>query len=709
MALIGDIRKRSGLLTILIGLALALFVLGDFLSNRNMGRGRGVNNIGEINGDKMLITDYNSRVDQNLEARRVNSGKENLTQEEQFQVRQQTWEQMLSEVLLQEQVSEIGATVTTEELDDLIRGKNPHPYIRQNFTDPQTGQYDPANVMNFLQNFEKVDPEMRQRYLAIEKAIKEDRLNTKYRNLITKAYYVPKAFAERDYKNRSTNATVRYFALPYTTVVDSLIKLDDADYEKFYTENKYKYQQEASRDIEYVSFEVVASNDDRERINKDFNSLYAEFSTTDRVKEFVNANSDERYDSTWHKKGSLPYQLDSMMFNSPVGATFGPYIENNMFQMARLVETQVRPDSLRASHILISYKGTNVNPATKLTKEQAQAKADSILNVVKANGAKFNEVASSEINDDQTARKKAGDLDWFADGAMVQSFNNAVLEGKVGDIKMVESQFGYHIIKVTGKTTPTKKVRVAYVKRTIEASSKTLQDIYSQASQFTAIAKDQESFDKAVEEKKLAKRVAERITLEQNSLPGLENAREVVRWSFDEERELGNVSPIFDLDGRYIVAVLKEIREKGNPTLDQVKEYIEPLVKREKKAEQLIAQINKSIKSKADLEKNYPALAMVVDTADIAFGANNLPGFGKEDEVIGTIFTLKEGDMSKPIKGNQAVFMVIVDRVAAPSPKDDYSVEKKMMSNAFATRSQREINEALKKKADIKDNRLMFY
>lgn len=709
MALIGDIRKRSALITIVIGLALALFVLGDFVGNKRPGRGRGVNLIGEINGDEIMITDFNARVDQNIESQRLNSGKESLSQEEQFQIRQQTWEQMISETLLQEQVSEIGITVTTEELDDLIRGKNPHPYIRQSFTDPQTGQYDPANVINFLQNLDKVDPEMRQRYLSIEKAIKEDRLNTKYRNLIAKAYYVPKAFAERDYKNRSTIATVRYFALPYTSIVDSLITLTDADYEKFYNENKYKYQQEASRDIEYVSFEVVASNEDREKINKEVNQLYTEFSTTQSVKEFVNANSDERYDSTWFKKGTLPYQLDSMMFNAPVGTTFGPYIENNMFQMARLVDTQVRPDSLRASHILISYKGTNVNPATKLTKDQAKAKADSILNVVKGNNAKFNEIAASSVNDDQTAAKKAGDLEWFADGAMVPSFNTAVMEGKVGEFKMVESQFGFHIIKITGKSTPTKKVRVAYVKRAIEPSSRTMQDIYTQASQFTSVAKDQESFDKAVEEKKLTKRLAERITVEQNSLPGLQDAREIVRWAFDEKRELGNVSNIFDLNGRYIVAVLKEVREKGNPTLAQVKEYIEPLVKREKKAEQLIAKINKDIKSKADLEQNYPALTMVLDTADIAFGANNLPGFGKEDEVIGTIFTLKEGQMSKPIKGNQAVFMVIIDKVVLPNPKDDYSVEKKMLSNAFATRSQREINEALKKKAEIEDHRLLFY
>jgi len=564
-------------------------------------------------------------------------------------------------------------------------------------------------VLNFLQNLDKVDPEMKQRYLNIEKAIKEDRLNTKYRNLVAKAFYVPKAFAERDFQNRSTTATVRYFALPYTSVADSLIKLTDADYEKFYNENKFKYQQEASRDIEYVSFDVVASDSDREKLSKEVNEIYGEFSTTPTVREFVNANSDDRYDSTWYKKGSLPYQLDSLMFNSPVGTTFGPYIENNAFQMARLVDTQVRPDSLRASHILVSYQGSPVNSGTKLTKEQAKVKADSIFNVVKGNNAKFNEIAASPVNEDATSAKTAGDLNWFADGAMVPSFNTAVVEGKVGEFKMVESQFGYHIIKITGKTTPTKKVRVAFIRRAIEPSSRTMQDIYTQASQFASEAKNQEGFNKLVEEKKLTKRLAERITTEQNSLPGLQNAREVVRWAFDEKREVGDVSNVFDLEGRYIVATLKEIREKGNPTLEQVKEFIEPLVKRDKKAEQLIETINKQIKSASDLERNYPALAMVTDTADVAFGANNLPGFGKEDEVIGTIYTLKEGQMSKPIKGNQAVFMVIVDKMNVANPKDDYSIEKKMQTNAFATRSQREINEALKKKAEIEDHRLLFY
>lgn len=708
MALIGDIRKRSGLLVIIIGVALAAFILGDFLSNRNPGRGR-VNLIGEINGDRILATDFNNLVDQNLENQRLNSGKENLTQEEQFQVRQQTWEQLVAETLLEEQVEKLGMTVSVEELDDFIRGKNPHPYIRQSFTDPQTGQFDPTSVTNFLQNLDQVDPQMRQRYLSIEKAIKDDRLSTKYRNLIAKAYYIPKAFAEREYNNRSTTATVRFFSLPYRTIADSLVQVNDADFEKYYNENKFRYHQEAGRDIEYVAFDVVPSATDRENINREVNQLYSEFASATNIKDFVTSNSDERYDSTWYKKGTLSYQIDSVMFNSPIGATFGPFVESNMYQMARLVDVQTRPDSLRASHILISYTGTNVNPDTKLNKSQAKAKADSIYSLVKNNVVKFEEIAGSPVNDDKASAATKGDLNWFNDGAMVAPFNKAVLEGRVGDVKVVESQFGFHIIRITGKTTPTKKVRVAFVKRAIEASSRTMQDIYTQASQFASKAKDQESFDKLVEEQKISKREAERISVEQNSLPGLANAREVVRWAFDEKREIGDVSQVFDLEGRYVIAILTEIREKGNPTLDQIKEFIEPLVKREKKAQQLITKINSQIKSKADLETKYSSLEMAVDTAVLTMSSTSLPGFGKEDEFIGTIFTLKAGDMSKPIKGNQGIFMAIIDNVVPASPKDDYTNEKRIMSSTFSNRSQREINEALKRRSEIEDHRLMFY
>lgn len=707
MALIGDIRKRSGLLVIIIGVALAAFVLGDLLSNRGGSR-KGMNNLAEINGEKILATDFNQRVEDNMEAQKLNTQKENLTAEEQFQIRQQTWEQVVNETLLQEEVSKLGLTVTTEELDDQIRGKNPHSYIVQSFRDPQSGQFDPASVVNFLKNLDNVDPQMKDRYLQIEKAIKEDRLNTKYRNLIGKGFYVPMAFAKRDYEARNTQIKARYYGASYSSIADSAVKVTDADFDKYYAENKFRYQQEASRDLEYVTFEILPSDEDRDKINREVQKLYSEFVSVENVPGFVNSTSDERYDSTWIKKGGLPYQLDSLMFNSEIGTCYGPYIENNMFQMARLVNVQTRPDSLKASHILISYQGTNVNPDTKLTKEQAKAKADSVLTVVKSNPSKFDELAGT-INDDATAAKSKGDLNWFADGAMVPAFNTAVLNGKIGDLLVVETQFGFHVIKITGKTSPTKKVRVAFVKRMIEPSSKTMQDVYTQASQFALEAKNIEGFNKLIDEKKLTKRLAERVNAEQNSLPGLTSARQVVMWAFNEDTKKGDISTVFDLEGRYMVAVLKEIREKGTPTLEQLKETIEPLVKRDKKAETLIAEINKNIKSLKDLDLGYRSLGMRADTNNVTFASSNLPGYGKEDDVIGTLFTMKQGQMSKPVKGNQAVFILVADQITPAPPKDDLTSEKRMIKNAFITRTQREPAAALKRNADIEDNRLKFF
>jgi peptidyl-prolyl cis-trans isomerase D len=706
MALIGDIRKRSGLLIAIIGIALAAFILGDLLSNRSPRRG--VNTIGNINGEPILATTFNQKVDENIEARKMNTGNENLTAEEQFQIRQSTWEQLVNESILFDEVHKLGLTVSKQELDDQIRGKNPHSYIQQSFRDPQTGAFDPANVLSFLQNLDNVDPQMKQRYLTIEKAIKDDRLNTKYNNLVSKGFYVPAAFVKRDYEARNSKISTRYYGAAYTSIADSVVKITDADYEKFYKENKHKYQQEASRDIEYVTFDILPSAEDREKISRDVQNLYAEFATTENIVSFVNTTSDVRYDSTWMKKGSIPYQMDSIMFNSAPGVTFGPYIENNMYTMARLVDVQTRPDSLKASHILVTYAGTNVNPDVKITKIQASAKADSILNVVKSSAAKFDELASS-MNDDQTAAKTSGDLNWFADGAMVPAFNSAVLNGKVGDIVKVETQFGYHIIKITGKTTPVKKVRIAMVKIGLEPSSRTIQDVYTLASQFAIESKDAEGFEKKIEEKGFTKRLAERITIEQNNLPGIAQGREVIRWAFDENNEIGAISPVFDIEGRYMVALLKEKREKGLPTLEQLKEFIEPLVKRDKKAETLIAEINKNITSLSDLDMGYRSLGMKADTNEISFAASNLPGYGKEDQVIGILFTLKEGQLSKPIKGNQAVFVVVADKITPAPLKDDLTAEKNMISNAFRTRAQRETTEALKRKAEIEDNRLMFY
>ncbi|MEI6749305.1 MAG: SurA N-terminal domain-containing protein [Bacteroidota bacterium] len=705
MALIGRIRKQSGFLVIIIGVALAAFVLGDFIKKRP----KTANFIAEVAGEKINPTDFNKKVEENISIRKQNAGKENLTPTENYEVRQQTWNQVMNEIVMNKQYEELGITVTVDELNDLIRGKNPHQYIQQSFKDPKTGVFDPKLVNNFLQNLDKVDPAMKERYLMIEKAIKSDRLTTKYNSLLTKGFYVPTAFAKLDYEARGRNAKVRLTGLRYQTISDSTIKPTDADYQKYYDENSYKYKQDrASRDLEYVVFDVKASTEDRNKIEEDVKKLYVEFQTVTDVPTFINSVSDTRYDSTWRKKGSLSRNIDSLMFSATPGTIFPPYEENGTIHIAKLLDVQARPDSLRASHILVSYAGTGVNEKIKRTKDAAKKTADSLLAIVKKDPKLF-EILATTKSDDQSSAEKSGDVNWFADGAMVPSFNQAVLQGKIGDIVEVESRFGFHIIKITGKKEPVKKVRVALLDRVVEASGKTFQDIFAQANAFAAENTTIEKFDKTATDKGLNKRSAERLESMSNSIPGVTSPREIVRWAFNEATKKGDVSTVFDTEGSYVVAVVKEIREKGILPLDQIKDNIKPLVIRDKKAEILIKRFNDKLASAKSIDQLASGLQTKIDTANIIFANPNVINYGREPQIVGTVFSMKKGQLSAPLKGEMAVYVLIVDDITEPAPAKDYKNEKMQLSGSFQGMAPRQIPTILEEKANIKDNRILFY
>jgi len=705
MALIGRIRKHSGFLVIIIGVALAAFVLGDFIKKRP----RTANYIAEVAGEKISPTDFNKKVEENIAIRKQNSGKENLTATENYEVRQQTWNQVMNEIVMNKQYEELGVNVTVDELNDLIRGKNPHQYIQQSFKDPKTGQFDPKLVNNFLQNLDKVDPAMKDRYLMIEKAIKSDRLTTKYNSLITKGFYVPAAFAKLEYESRSRTAKVRLTGLRYQTISDSTIKATDADYQKYYDENSYKFKQDRpTRDVEYVVFDVQASADDRTKIQEDVNKLYQEFQTVTDVPTFINSVSDTRYDSTWHKKGSLPARIDSAVFAVAPGTIFPPFEENGTIHIAKLMDVQSRPDSMRASHILIAFAGTGVSDKITRSKDAAKKTADSLLAVVKKDPKLFEMIATSK-SDDQSSATKGGDVNWFADGSMVPSFNNAVLKGKVGDIVLVESKFGFHVIKITGKKEPVKKVRVAILDRKVEPSGKTFQDIFAQANSFAADNTTIEKFEKTVTDKGLNKRLAERLEPMANSIPGINSPREIVRWAFNESTKKGNVSTVFDTDGSYVVAALKEVREKGILPLEQVKDNIKPMVIRDKKAGILMKRISDKMASAKSIDQLAAAFQIKIDTADLSFASPNIPNYGREPQLVGTVFSMKKGQLSAPLKGEMAVYVVIIDNITEPAPAKDYKNEMMQLNSFFAGMAPRQIPTILEEKAKIKDNRILFY
>ncbi len=707
MAIIGEIRKHYWLLVAIIGVALLLFVLSDF-QRKN---GKQSNTIGTVAGEKIAINEFNKRVEENTELQKANSGKGNLTAEENYQVRQQTWNQVVNEIVMNKQYDKLGVAVSVEELDDLIRGKHPHQVIEQSFRDQKTGQFDPKLVTQFLQNLdnpEMVTPENKQRYLQMEKYIKSDRQSTKYNSLITKAFYVPTAFAKRNYNESNTMAQVRITGIPYQTVSDSAVKVTDADYEKYYAENKYKFKQDKPvRDIDYVLFEPKMSAEDMTLLKANIQKTYNEFLVATDIAGFVNSTSDNRYDSTWHRRGTFSPNIDSMLFNAPVGQVNQPVEDNGMYRIFKVVDRQAKPDSLRASHILISYAGTPIKTATR-TREAASKLADSILNVVQKAPASFEALAGT-LSDDEAAKTKLGDLGWFADGAMVPEFNEAVLKGSVGDIKKVETQFGYHIIKVVGKKDPSTKIKVASVDFGMEPGSRTIEAYYNDASNFAATNNTMEKFEKAVKDKGMNLRNAPKLSESDNSIPGLTAAREVVRWSFNAETEKGTVSNVFDVEGTYVVAVLKNKVEKGIIPLEVLKDQIKPLVIREKKAEYLLKKVNDQFAKAKDLNavlQLFPGTK--IDTVDVSFASANIPNYGHEAKVTGQIFSAKKAQVVGPIQGEQGVYTFILDNMKQPPATTDFESQKKQMAMYFQSRAGM-LSNILQEKADIKDNRLTFY
>ena len=481
MAVIGKIRKHSGLIVIVIGVALAAFVLGDFFKPRS---GSKTNDIGEIDGENITYRDFSARVDKEQELLKKRNETEILTPDDVFQTKETVWNQLIRQIIMGKEFDELGITVTPDELFDQVQGPMPHQYILQYFKDQETGQYNPSLVLNFLKTLDQREPEAKEQWLLLEKAIKEDRLNTKFNNLIAKAYYLPGIFAKREYDDQNKKVKINFVGVNYKNVSDSSIDLVEEDYENYYEDHKNEYKQDASRDIDYVIFEVSPSQEDRDKIESEVKEIYSEFlKVEDNYANFINATSDTRYDSTFHKEGTLSVRIDSIMFNSPVGTMVPPYIEEDAWHMAKLLDVQYRPDSMKMSFILITYKDTRVRQEITRTKEEAKALADSLLKVLNGNPQKFDEFVLT-FSDDANTKEKGGDIGWFADQSILGPFNDFCLNGNIGDLAVEETNFGFHILKITDKMKDVKKVRVAMIDRFIEPSSQTFQDIYSQANKF---------------------------------------------------------------------------------------------------------------------------------------------------------------------------------------------------------------------------------
>jgi peptidyl-prolyl cis-trans isomerase D len=712
MAIIGKIRSYSKLVVIIVGVALAAFVLGDFIKK---GPKRGQVDFAKVAGEKINYQDFEARVEQYTDMMKKQAGKENFTASEIYTFRDDVWKKMVKDIIMQKEYDELGLTVSTEEISDLVFGKNPHQQILQNFTDPQTGQFNPQNVVDFKNMIDqgKATPEQQNSWNELLISIKEDRLNTKYNNLITHGYYLPQKLLKHEYEQRNRIAHFRFVAEKYNTISDSTLKVSEEDLKKYYEDHKHEYViDEATRDLIFVTFDVLPSNEDVEKVHKDILKLKDEMTTTEDIAAFVNGNTDAegKYDSTYHKAGTLPMFLDTMVYKKEKGTIFGPILDNQSYYIAKLLDKQMRPDSMKASHILIAYlndytQGSNITR----TKDQAKKTADSLLEVIKKDDKKFAAMAG-QFSDAQS-KKKGGDLDWFEDGKMPGAINEACVKGKVGDKLVVETPEGFHVLYITDKKKPVQKVQVAVVQRMIEPSQQTRNTVYAKVTAFRGNVNTIEAFEKSAKNSGYNIRTAENIKEMDNKIAGLESPREIVRWAYDEKTEKGNVSKIFDVEQtKYVVAALKDIKEKGTLPFEQMKTYIEPLAKREKKAEILIKKIKAAQTPGISIDQLASKLNTKIDTLDfITYSSYSVPGFGPEPVVIGTLFTLKKGVLSEPIKGANGVFALYIDDFVEAPPAKDYNSLRSQIMGYFVQRTNYDLYNVLERAANVTDNRGKFY
>lgn len=728
MSVLESLRKRSGLLVAFVGIALLAFVLMGLFQRDSSLFGRGDTEVGEIAGKSIDIKEFKAKVDEMAEMQKRNNNKPSLDQNEMDNVVQQVWNQMINEQVLNREYEKLGVAVSDEELYDLMID-HPHAALIRNLSDPQTGkiapmfaddktgEVSPAKIRQFTQS---MTDEQEKQWAQLENYVRQVRIVEKYNNAIKKGMYVTKAVAKSNFIAQNNNSDIKYVVKNYNTIVDSTIKPTDAELNEYYKSHQNEFKQEASRKIDYVTFNITASPEDIDETRKEMEGIAKEFASkkADEDSSYVVSQAASRYyDMTFHTKGTLSPEIDTTMFKSEIGTVVGPYLENGSFVISKLIASKTAADSAKVRHILISYQGSGASAETKRTKEQAKKEADSLLLVLKKERNRFVEFVDKYSDDNgkkmppnkkegEDYPGKGGDYGWMnANSGFVEPFKNAGLDGKKGDISVVESQFGYHIIEVLDVKGAQKKVQVANIDKKIEPSSKTMQAIYGQASEFAGKNKTEELFQKAVTEQKLNKRIADNIKENDRNIAGIESPRPLIKWVYENKK--GAVLEPQQFGDKYVVAVITEVREKGIAPLEQVKDDVKTKVIKQKKGEQFVKEFEAAGTVSVDVlatKLNIPLL----EAKGINFSTNALPNSTNEPAVIGIITAQKAQTTTKPIIGKEGVYVVtVVSKTEAPAPKDYQAQQKGAIVEAQA-RVDYEVYNALKENANIKEHFVKF-
>ena len=699
MATLGKIRNRSGLLLAVIGIAMLAFILGDFMQSKRSGGGTALL-LGKINGEEVSIQLFEERVDQGINNWRTQNPQGILTQTLTGQIRNQVWNEYLREILMNIEYAKLGVSVSDDEFFELLQGVNVHPEIsRVPAFQNEQGDFDRTRVLAYLKQIDQ-DPtgEARERWIGFQRYLIELIKTSKYNSLVSKGLYVTSEHARLDFNEIRQNISFDFVNIPYSSIPDSLIEPTEKEMNKYYSEKKSEYQQDASKDVDFVVFNVEPSPEDVIIAENELDNLKSKFSSSEDYVLMARRYSDDRNARfNYSRLDAIEDTNFIKLLQEDERVVLGPYLLNaSTYRIAMIAEEKYRPDSVEARHILIS-------PNTSISIDSVQNKINNLKEMIVA-GADFGKLAQQE-SEDKGSALKGGDLGWFEEGEMVDEFNESCFSSNKGDLNIVTSQFGVHLIEVTNISRKVKKVKIAYIDRNITPSTQTFNQYYSEAAQFTGrILNNDISFDSLIVKDNLIKRSDRRVNIDKPSIAGLPDSREMVRWV--NKNDVGSLSEVFEFENMYVIGFITNSYEEGAVPLDQIETQIRASLLKEKKFSYYNSQQNQY----ANLDDIASSNSTTVVQAKKATLTNlSIEGLGYEPELVGALFGIQEGKVSQPIRGRNGIYHVRIINKDTSINEGDFSEQKKKIFKELETYSSNSIFNVIKTNADIVDNLADIY
>jgi peptidyl-prolyl cis-trans isomerase D len=707
MAILNSIRKRGVFLIIIIALALFSFILADVIRNGGFSSEKSLTTVATINGETLTRDIFMKQV----ELTQRNLGENGTT----AQAMNMVWDRELRNVLQQQQYDALGLTAQKEQLEESLRmGLASNPTFQD--TD---GVFSALKVQEYIANVKATNPTAYQQWLDYENNLKSGALQTTYYNMIKAGMRSTLSEGEQEYRYQNDKINMQYVYVPYTSIPDTDVSVTDSEIEAYIRNNAADYEQTPQVDVQFVSFSEAPSDadiadaettitsllKDREVYNSNINATETlkGLENTQDYQNFINDNSDVPFQDRYFFKSDIPEAIAEDLFATPLNGIYGPYKLGNNNNISKVIGITQMPDSVQSRHILIRYQGSfRASDAISRSKEDAKAMADSIARVLKRNRNKFEALAKT-LSDDKSNSDNGGDLGYSGPGKLTKDFNDFIFDNNTGTLGVVETEFGFHVVEVQEQKNKQKAMKFATISKEIEASEKTLNEVFANASRFE-VAAQKGDFSQIAKTQELALKPVNKIGALDATIPGVGNNRSIVNWAFEEDVSVGDVKRFSILDG-YVVVQLTRKSPKGLMSIAEASALVMPKLRNAYKAKQIMATI-----SGDDLDAIASSQGITVQNATaITMAAPTIPGAGAEPEVVGAAFAKAAGETTSLIAGEKGVFKVRVTAVNNAPVLENYASYANQLNSAATPAVNTKVYQALKNAAEIEDNRANFF